>query len=354
MTTLLDLRSDTVTKPSDRMRRAMAEAEVGDDWYGDDPTVNRLQDRAAELTGKDAALYVPTGTMATQIALHVFCHSGHYVAAEAQSHVAGTEVASSAVLSGLAFHRIEAPDRGQLTAEVVAAALEPDPYDVDVIDLVCVENTAQVGGGTVLAIEELRAISKVVADRDVPLYMDGARVFNACAAAGVEVDAYAGEVDALMFCLSKGLGAPIGSILCGPAEFIREARRMKITFGGGWRPAGIMAAAGLIALDEGRLRLHEDHANARRLGLGVAEVLPGAIDPDAVETNILFVDVSRFGWDAWEVLGWLRAEGVLATMVGGKVRMLTHVGIDASDVERATQAWRRVAEAHPALGAAPS
>src|SRR5918992_1000886 len=238
MTTPLDLRSDTVTKPSDRMRRAMAEAEVGDDWYGDDPTVNRLQDRAAELTGKDAAIYVPTGTMATQIALHVFCRSGHYVAAEAHSHVAGTEVASSAVLSGLAFHRIAAPDRGQLTAEVVAAALEPDPYDVDVVDLVCVENTAQVGGGTVLALEELRAIRKVVADRDVPLYMDGARVFNACAAAGVEVDAYASEVDAMMFCLSKGLGAPIGSILCGPAGFIREARRMKITYGGGRLPGG--------------------------------------------------------------------------------------------------------------------
>jgi threonine aldolase len=354
MTTPLDLRSDTVTKPSDRMRRAMAEAEVGDDWYGDDPTVNRLQDRAAELTGKDAALYVPTGTMATQIALHGFCRSGHYVAAEAHSHVAGTEVASSAVLSGLAFHRIAAPDRGQLTAEVVAAALEPDPYDVDVIDLVCVENTAQLGGGTVLALEELRAIRKIVADRDVPLYMDGARVFNACAAAGVEVDAYAGEVDALMFCLSKGLGAPIGSILCGPAEFIREARRMKITFGGAWRQAGIMAAAGLIALDEGRLRLHEDHANARRLALEVAEVLPGSIDPDAVETNILFVDVARYGWDAWEVLAWLRAEGVLATMVAGKVRMLTHVGIDTGDIERATQAWRRVAEVHLAPGESPS
>jgi threonine aldolase len=354
MTAPLDLRSDTVTKPSDRMRRAMAEAEVGDDWYGDDPTVNRLQDRASELTGKDAALYVPTGTMANQIALHIFCRPGHYVAAGAHSHVAGTEVASSAVLSGIAFHRIEAQDRGQLTAEVVSAALEPDPYDVDVIDLVCIENTAQVGGGTVLAVEELRSIRKIVADRDLPLYMDGARVFNACAAAGVEVDAYAGEVDALMFCLSKGLGAPIGSILCGPAGFIREARRMKFTFGGGWRQAGIVAAAGLIALDEGRERLHEDHANAQRLAQGVAEVLPGSIDPDAVETNILFVDVSRAGWDAWEVLGWLRAEGVLATMVGGKVRMLTHVGIAAGDVERAVEAWRRVAEAHPALGASPS
>src|SRR4051794_20031807 len=283
----IDLRSDTVTKPSEAMRRAMAEAEVGDDWYGDDPTVNRLQDRVAEITGREAAAYLPTGTMCTQIAVHAFSRSGRFVVCEATSHVGGTEVASSAVLSGVAFHRIAAPSRGLMTAEQVEMVLEPDPYDVDVVDLVCLENTHQVGGGTAMLVEDVRAIHKVCAERGVPLYLDGARIFNACAVTGADVSDYAGEVEAMMFCLSKGLGAPIGSVLVGDREFVREARRLKILFGGAWRQAGIMPAAGLVALDVGPRRLGEDHARARRLAEGVAGTLPGSIDPAAVETNML-------------------------------------------------------------------
>ena len=247
----VDLRSDTVTRPSPAMRRAMAQAEVGDDLFGDDPTVNRLQDLAAELTGCQAALYLPTGTMCNQIAMHVFARSGHLVVCEQDAHTGGMEVSSSAVLSGIAFHRVPAASRGLLAAPQVAAALTPDPYGMAVVDLVTIENTHQVGGGSVMGVHDVAAIAKVCADHGLPLYLDGARIFNACTVAGVAVADYATHADAMMFCLSKGLGAPIGSMLVGEAEFIREARGVKILFGGGWRQAGIMAAAGLIALAEG-------------------------------------------------------------------------------------------------------
>jgi threonine aldolase len=337
----VDLRSDTVSKPSDAMRRAMASAEVGDDWYGDDPTVNRLQDLAAELTGQEAAAYLPTGTLCNQIALHAFVRAGHFVVCEANGHVGRTEAASAAVLSGIAFHPVQAASRGLLTAGQVAAALEPDPYDATVIDLVTVENTHQLGGGSVLPVDEMRAIAAACADRGVPLYLDGARIFNACAVTGATIADYAAEATAMMFCLSKGLGAPIGSVLVGDREFIREARRLKILFGGAWRQAGLMAAAGLIALADGPQRLHEDHANARRLAEGVADILPGAVDPAAVPTNIVFAEVAGTGHDAREWADLLAAEGVLVTTIGDRVRMLTHVGVGADDIGAALAAWRR-------------
>jgi threonine aldolase len=340
----VDLRSDTVTKPSDRMRQAMAAAEVGDDWYGDDPTVNRLQDRAAELTGKDAAIYLPTGTMCNQIAMHAYVRPGHLAVCESTAHTGRTEVSSSAVLSGIAFSYLTAPERGLLTGDQVAAALAPDPYDASVVDLVTIENTHQVGGGSVHSVTGVRDIAAVCADAGVPLYLDGARIFNACAVAEVPVAAYASEVTALMFCLSKGLGAPIGSILAGDREFIREARRLKILFGAAWRQAGIMAAAGLIALNEGPGRLRADHDNARTLAEGVAEVLPGSVDPDLIETNIVFVDVSGSGQDAAQWRERLAAEGLLVTMVGGRIRMLTHVGVGSPDIQAAIAAWRNAAK----------
>ena len=345
----VDLRSDTVTKPTESMRRAMASAEVGDDWYGDDPTVNRLQERCAEITGKEAAVYVATGTLANQIALHVFVRSGHSVVCEATSHVVTTESTSSAAMSGISFHGVPAP-QGQLTAEVVAVALEPDPYGVEVIDLLSLENTHQVGGGTVMPVDEVRSISKVAREVGVPVYLDGARIFNAATAAGVQVSDFTAEVDALMFCLSKGLGAPIGSVLCGPADFLEEARRTKILFGGAWRQAGVMAAAGLVALEEGPERLGEDHANARRLAEGINEATPGAIDPHSVETNILFVDTPLIGLDPWDVYRRLGEEGVLANVVAGKVRLVTHRDLTADDIDRAISIWRAVVSTHPSTG----
>jgi threonine aldolase len=323
------------------MRHAMATAEVGDDWYGDDPTVNRLEDRAAELTGRDAAVFLPTGTMCNQVAMNAYVRSGHLAVCEATAHTGRTEVSSAAALSGISFHYVTAPERGLLTGTQVAEALAPDPYDVAVVDLVTIENTHQVGGGSVQSVTGVRDIAAACADAGVPLYLDGARIFNACTVAGVPVADYGGAVSSMMFCLSKGLGAPIGSMLVGDRDFIAEARRLKVLFGGAWRQAGIMAAAGLIALADGPKRLHEDHANARRLAEGIAEILPGSVDPAAVATNIVFAEVGGTGHDAREWADLLAAEGVLVTTGGGRVRMLTHVGVSADGIAAALTAWRR-------------
>jgi threonine aldolase len=351
---VVDLRSDTVSRPSAAMRRAMADAEVGDDLFGDDPTVIRLQEQAAALTGKQAALYLPTGTLCNQIALHVFARSGHVVVCEESAHVGTHELVSSAVLSGVTFRTVAGRSHGLLAAADVAAALAPVPHDVAVVDLVTVENTHQVGGGTVMPVGALAQIAAVCAGRGVPLYLDGARIFNACTVAGVPVSRYAAQASAMMFCLSKGLGAPIGSVLAGDREFIEEARRLKILFGAGWRQAGIMAAAGLIALAEGPGRLAEDHANARKLAEGIAAILPAQIDLDGVQTNIVFVDVAGTGHplDSWAAS--LAAEGVLVTIVAGKIRMLTHPDVNAGGIGTALAAWRRVAAGFGLLAPAPS
>jgi threonine aldolase len=342
MTDLIDLRSDTVTRPTPAMRKAMAAAEVGDDWYGDDPTVNLLQERAAEVTGRQAALYLPTGTLCTQIALHVLVRSGHFVVSEASAHVCGMEVHSAAALSGVAFVTV-AGHRGLLTAEQVAGALVPDPSGVRAVDLVTIENSHQRGGGSAQPPGDVRAIATACAAAGVPLYLDGARIFNACAVTGATIADYAAQVSAMMFCLSKGLGAPIGSMLVGDSEFIRQARRVKILFGAAWRQAGIMAAAGLIALEEGPKRLHEDHENARVLADGIAALLPGSVDPDTVQTNIVFADVRATGLPPAEWVRRLAAEGVRTTVVAGKVRMLTHHDVSVDDIQAALRAWRRAA-----------
>ena len=323
----------------------MAAADVGDDWYGEDPTVNRLLDRAAEITGKEAALFVPTGTMANQIALHVFVRSGHLAACESAAHVGETEVSSSAVLSGIGFRRLDAASRRrQLTADFVAKGLEPDPLGVEVVDLLCLENTHQVGGGSVMPLEELRAIGKVTRDAGAPLYLDGARIFNAAVAAGCDASDFSAEADALMFCLSKGLGAPVGSILCGGHEVIREARRVRILFGGAWRQAGVLAAAGLIALEVGPKRLHEDHERARRLAEGVADAFPEVLDPGSVETNMVFVDGEKAGLPLLPTIERLAELGVRSVPVAGNIRMVTHVDIGDEDVDRAIGAWHALAK----------
>ena len=235
----VDLRSDTVSTPSEAMRAAMASAEVGDAWYGDDPTVNRLQDRAAELTGKEAALYVATGTMANQIGVRLHAGGqGHLVAAETSAHIATTEVMTSAVLAGIAYRTGHEHPHGYMTAALAERLLEPDDYfDVEVVDALGVENTVGAYGGTILPSVELRAIRDVTNRAGVGVHLDGARVWNAVAATGEDVRAWTDQVDTMMFCLSKGLGAPIGSVLCGPADLIREARRIWILYGGAWRQA---------------------------------------------------------------------------------------------------------------------
>ncbi|MCI0633790.1 MAG: beta-eliminating lyase-related protein [Actinobacteria bacterium] len=341
----VDLRSDTVTQPSEAMRRAMAEAEVGDDWYGDDPTVNRLQERAAETMSMEAGMFLPTGTMGNQIGLRLHCTAnGHLVAAEASSHVASTELMTSAVLAGISYRTVRAP-RGWLTTELVRGLLEPDVfYDVEMVDLLAVQNTAG-AGGTVLPVDELRQIRKLAEEAGVPIHLDGARIFNAAAAAEVDVSEWTREVDTMMFCVSKGLGAPVGSILCGPQALMPEARRLKILYGGAWRQAGVLAAAGLVALEEGPGRLHEDHVRARRLAEGLAELAPGSVDLEMVETNMVFVDTSVMGLEPFEAAQRLAEEGVGCTISPPKVRMVTHVDVSDPDVETALAAWRTISPA---------
>ena len=341
----VDLRSDTVSTPSDAMRGAMADAEVGDAWYGDDPTVNRLQERAAELTGTEAALYVATGTMANQIGLRLHISGqGHLVAAEAGAHVATTEIMTSASLAGISFRTGTDHPHGYMTAALAERLLEPDDYfDVEVLDLLAVENTVGGAGGTVLPSAELRAVRSITDRVGVPIHMDGARIWNAAAASGEPVTAWTSQVDTMMFCLSKGLGAPIGSMLCGPAELIREARRVWILYGGAWRQAGIMAAAGLIALETGRARLVEDHARAHRLGEAVESLFPGSVALDRVVTNMVFVDTEAVGLRTGDVLDRLAAAGVGAVPVPQGVRMVTHVDVDDEGIGIAIDAWRSIA-----------
>ena len=342
----VDLRSDTVTRPSVAMRRAMAEAEVGDDWFGDDPTVNRLQERAAEVTGKEAALYVPSGTMANQIALRLqFSGPGHLVMAEPLSHVASTEVMSAAVLSGIAYRTVHGDRRGRITGDQVRAALEPDePYDVEIVDLVCLENTSGHAGGTVMDVEDFRAIRKIAEEAGVAVHLDGARIFNASAASGVDVAEYAAEVDTLMFCVSKGLGAPIGSLVCGTAE--PDA---------GGPPDQDLVRRGLAA---GRGRRGRRAGRARggpaapargpragaTSGEAVAEIVPGSLDPSDVETNMVFADTeAAMATTPLEIADRLEDHGVGASVVSGKVRMVTHLDIVDEDIETAIAAWRAVA-----------
>jgi threonine aldolase len=349
----VDLRSDTVSTPSPAMRRAMAEADVGDAWYGDDPTANELQELAAEVTGKEAALFVPTGTMANQIALalHVGTN-GHLVACSAGAHVATTEVMTAAALSGIAYRTLDPGPRGWIDAPQARALLAPDSYyDVEVVDLLSVENTVGSAGGRVMPLDELVKVRTVAAEAGVPVHLDGARMFNAAVAAGIDVRESAREADTVMFCVSKGLGAPIGSLLCGPAEQIREARRLWILFGGAWRQAGIVAAAGILALREGPERLREDHERARRLAEEVGSLLPGAVDLAQVETNMVFVDTEAVGLPLLETLERLAALGVGVTHSGGKVRMVTHVDVDDDDVAFALEAWRAIASTSGGPGA---
>jgi threonine aldolase len=329
----------------------MADAEVGDAWYDDDPTVNELQEVAADLTGMESALYVPTGTMANQIALALHVQgNGHLVACSRDAHVATTEVMTSAALSGISFRTAAAGPKGWLTPELARELLEPDAYyDVEVVDLLSLENTVGAAGGTIAPVDMFGQVRRIADEAGVAVHLDGARIFNAAVAADEPVTAWTDHVDTVMFCVSKGLGAPIGSLLCGPAELLREGRRLSILFGGGWRQAGIMAAAGLLALREGRVRLADDHERARRLATGLGEILPpGSVDLDQVETNMVYVDTRAIGWPVLEALDRLANAGIAATHAAGRVRLVTHLDVDDEGVDLTLDVWRTIlADARP-------
>ncbi|MBX5477015.1 MAG: low-specificity L-threonine aldolase [Clostridia bacterium] len=331
----IDLRSDTVTTPTEEMRRAMAAAEVGDDVYGEDPTVNRLEEVAAERMGKEAALFVPSGTMANLVAVLSHTRRGDEVILEADSHVYYYEVGGLSAVAG-AVPRLIQGRRGKFGPEDVRAAVRAPNIHFPRPSLLCVENTHNRAGGTVWTPEEVRAVAEAAHNLGLRVHMDGARVFNAAVALGRPVKEIVAPVDSVMFCLSKGLGAPVGSVLCGSSEFIAAARKYRKMLGGGMRQAGVIAAAGLVALETMVERLAEDHANARRLAEGLAGIPGFRVDLETVQTNMVMADVSATGLDAPAVVERLAAEGVLTNAMDRHVvRFVTHKDVSAADIDAA-------------------
>jgi threonine aldolase len=328
---LVDLRSDTVTRPTPAMREAMARAEVGDDVYGEDPTVNRLSERVAALLGKERALFVPSGTMANQIALHVHTRPGDEVIVSAGAHCMLYESGAAGALSGLQFH-VVGDARGVFGADEVEQAIQPDNHHFAPTTLVAVENTHNRGGGTVIPQREVEAVVRVARAHGLATHLDGARLWNAHVATGLAVAELAAPFDTVSVCLSKGLGAPVGSLVAGPAQLVDRAHRRRKMLGGGMRQAGVLAAAGLYALDHHLVRLRDDHANARRLAEALARAQGVAIDPRAVETNIVIWDLSAAcPLDAAGFVARARARGLLVNAIGARrLRAVTHLDVDAA------------------------
>lgn len=330
---IIDLRSDTVTRPDPEMRAAMAEAEVGDDVFEEDPTVRRLELAAAALTGLEAALFVPSGTMANEIALHVHAPRGSEVICELESHVFHYERGGMAALSGL-LPRPLAGERGTLTAAQVEEAIAPAVVYRAPTGAVALENTTMSAGGLAIEAASQLEVARVCRRHRIPLHLDGGRLFNAAAALSVEVEELTRFFDSVMFSLSKGLGAPVGSMLCGSRGFVAAARDVRKLFGGGMHQVGILAAAGLIALERGPDSLLRDHELARRLAGAIAG-LPGIeIDPERVETNIVVFRLSGDGDPAGRLVAGLAESGVLCVPLDrNRVRFVTHRDVDSDDVE---------------------
>jgi threonine aldolase len=339
---IVDLRSDTVTRPTASMRRAMAEAEVGDDVYGEDPTVRRLEERAASTLGREAAIFVPTGTMGNQIAVHLLARRGTEVLLEEGSHVYNYELGAMAAWTG-ALPRILRGERGFFDPEAVERALWPPTYYFSRATLMVLENSHNHAGGTVLRPELQQRLLDGARRHDLRVHLDGARIFNAAAALGRPASDLAAGFDTVMFCLSKGLGAPVGSLLCGGSDLLTEARVVRKRMGGGMRQVGVLAAAGLVALAENVERLEEDHRRARTLAEGVADLPFLRVEIEAVETNMVMCEVIP-PVTAEEVLDTLGRRGVLAgTMGPGRIRFVTHLDVDDSGIERAVEALRAIA-----------
>jgi threonine aldolase len=324
------------------MRRAMATAEVGDDCYGEDPTVNRLQDMACEILGCEAALYVPTGSMANQIAVKVLSSPGGEVICEQDCHLIHHEAGAIAMLSNVQLRGLPS-SLGVLSPDDVHAALRPpDPYQPRSV-LVAVENTHNAAGGTVWSLKDVEAVAKIATEAGLPIFCDGARLFNASVATGTSVRDYAAPFDLVTISLYKGLAAPMGSLVCGSNDLISESWRFRRVFGGALRQAGIVAAAGIVALESMIDRLSEDHENARRLAEGLAVSAPDAVDLGRVHTNMVMVDASALGADSSRLIRALKSEGVLAGPNSPTtVRFVTHKDVDSDGVARAAEAFSRV------------
>jgi threonine aldolase len=346
---IVDLRSDTVTKPTPAMRRAMAEAEVGDDVYGEDPTVNRLQNRAAEIFGREAALFVPSGSMGNLLAIQTWTRPGMEVICEQRAHVNQYELASMSAVAGCMPRTTPAPD-GVLTWDLIGPLIRPKTYYYSQTGLITLENTHNMHGGTVCP----PAIAEEVCERahaaGLPVHLDGARIFNASIALGRSVADLTQQFDSVMFCLSKGLGAPVGSMLVGSREFIEKAHVGRKLLGGGMRQAGVLAAAGLIALEETPKILHRDHENARHLAEGLAQIKGLSFDPKKVITNIVIFEVRATGRTAADICAELGKRGIRCGPTDTySIRMVTHYDVDRAGIDRALAAMSEIL-----LGRAPA
>jgi threonine aldolase len=338
----IDLRSDTVTKPTPAMREAMARAEVGDDVYGEDPTVNKLQERAAEIFGREAALFVPTGCMGNLLAIRGWTRPTNEVICEERAHVNLYELASMCAIAGVTPRPIPAP-KGFLTWALIEAQIREKIYYDSQTALVTLENTHNMHGGTVYPLAIMEDVCDKAHAAGLRVHLDGARIFNASVASGKSVAQLAKKFDSIMFCLSKGLGAPVGSMLLGSREFIDGARIGRKMLGGGMRQVGVVAAAGLIALEESPKRLHIDHDNAKHLAQALASIGGIAIDAKAVETNIVIFDVVSTGKTAGDICALLEKSGVLAGTTGKyTVRFVTHCDVNRADIDAAVAATKNV------------
>jgi threonine aldolase len=331
---MIDLRSDTVTKPSAQMRQAIAEAQVGDDVLGDDPTVSQLESKVAEILGKEASVFMPSGTMTNQVAIRLHTEPGDEIVLEGLSHTYFYEAGGPAGLSGVMCQLIQG-QRGLFTATQLEAVLRPPGLHFAPTKLLVVENTHNKGGGTIWPLEQIESVAKVARDAGLRLHLDGARLWNATAATGIAEKDYAQFFDTISVCFSKGLGAPIGSALAGPAEMIGRARRFRKMFGGGMRQVGIIAAAALFGLDNNRQRLKEDHTNAKRLAAGLDGLKGIEIEPDATETNIVFFNTTA---PAAEVVAKMKEKDILMLALGtNRIRAVTNLMVTKEMIEEAIE-----------------
>jgi threonine aldolase len=334
-TSSIDLRSDTVTRPTPAMRAAMAAAEVGDDVYGEDPTVNRLEARAAEIFGREAALFVPTGTMGNQIAVRSHTEHGQEVICESRGHLVDWEMSMVSAFSGCQLRTVEA-DRGILTWDLIRTVISPGLHYRSRTGLISLENTHNLAGGTVMPLEVTEEIWAGAADAGLPIHLDGARIFNVATALDTPVDRLTSGFTTVMFCLSKGLGAPVGSMLVGSRRKIERARNFRKALGGGMRQAGILAAAGLIALNEMTGRLQEDHDHAKLLADALSKLPQVDIDAERVQTNIVLFRL-RVEGSAEGLVSALARRGLLCSRVGpNSLRLVTHYDVDRAACERAS------------------
>ena len=337
---VVDLRSDTVTHPSPEMRRAMYEAELGDDVYGEDPTLNALEAKAAERLGKEAAVFVASGTMGNLVSVLSHAQRGDEIILGNKAHIFRSEAGGASALGGVSFHTIPNDDRGMLSVDDIQAAVRPNDPHMPRTALVCLENTQNMCGGATLTQDDMKMVADVAHANGIPVHVDGARIFNAAVALEAPVSELVKDVDSVTFCLSKGLSCPIGSIIVGSEDYILEARRWRKMVGGSMRQVGVIAAAGLVALDNMVERLAEDHSNARKLANGLAEIPGISIDPETLPTNLVFFDVEREDRDGLHQQ--LVARGVKGGGGQKRWRYVTHYGITESDIDYTLETVRDV------------